>query len=214
MNSDYGRYESLELADAGLLRRESHRLGTLRSVFVSQLLCGFKTFQNHPLTRRSSTQLANSGTERRGDPRLATQMADADTKRLLALLQHTPSPALVVSMSAVRHNVARMIELCGGDASRWRPHLKTTKLPPVWRVLLDAGVTRFKVATPRELEHLGRLAAEAARARAGDTRLEDIVTISLMSKFGWERVRGGRWCQLALEGPPDAVMRAMAPQKP
>ena len=49
---------------------------------------------------------------------------------------------------------------------------------------------------------------------AGDTRLEDIVTISLMSKFGWERVRGGRWCQLALEGPPDAVMRAMAPQKP
>ena len=49
---------------------------------------------------------------------------------------------------------------------------------------------------------------------AGDTRLEAIVTISLMSKFGWERVRGGRWCQLALEGPPDAVMRAMAPQKP
>ena len=49
---------------------------------------------------------------------------------------------------------------------------------------------------------------------AGDTRLEDIVTISLMSQFGWERVRGGRWCQLALEGPPDAVMRAMAPQKP
>eukprot|EP00973_Karenia_brevis_P074486 10350225-Karenia_brevis.AAC.1 len=49
---------------------------------------------------------------------------------------------------------------------------------------------------------------------AGDTRLEDIVTISLMSQFGWERVRGGRWCQLALEGPPDAVMRATAPQKP
>ena len=47
---------------------------------------------------------------------------------------------------------------------------------------------------------------------AGDTRLEDIVTISLMSKFGWERVRGGRWCQLALEGPPDAVMRGSLDQ--
>ena len=42
---------------------------------------------------------------------------------------------------------------------------------------------------------------------AGDTRLEDVVTISLMCQHGWERVRGGRWCQLDLEGPPDAVRR-------
>ena len=49
---------------------------------------------------------------------------------------------------------------------------------------------------------------------AGDTRLEDVVTISLMCQHGWERVRGGRWCQLALEGPPDAVRRAMPPQEP
>ncbi len=49
---------------------------------------------------------------------------------------------------------------------------------------------------------------------AGDTRLEDVVTISLMCQHGWERVRGGRWCQLALEGPPDAVTRAMPPQEP
>ena len=33
---------------------------------------------------------------------------------------------------------------------------------------------------------------------AGDTRLEDVVTISLMCQHGG--VRGGRWCQLALEG--------------
>ena len=48
---------------------------------------------------------------------------------------------------------------------------------------------------------------------AGDTRLEDVVTISLMCQHGWERVRGGRWCQLALEGPPDAVTRAMPPPR-
>ena len=48
---------------------------------------------------------------------------------------------------------------------------------------------------------------------AGDTRLEDVVTISLMCQHGWERVRGGRWCQLALEGPPDAVRRAMLPRE-
>ena len=43
---------------------------------------------------------------------------------------------------------------------------------------------------------------------AGDTRLEDVVTISLMCRHGWERVRGGRWCQVALEAPPDPVKRA------
>ena len=50
---------------------------------------------------------------------------------------------------------------------------------------------------------------------AGDTRLDkkDVVTISLMCQHGWERVRGGRWCQLDLEGPPDAVRRAMLPRE-
>ena len=101
-----------------------------------------------------------------------------ETARLLTLLRHTPSPALVVTMAAVRHNIARMLALCGGDAARWRPHLKTTKLPPVWRALLDAGVTRFKVATPRELEHLGRLAA--ARGGGGGGRLDVLVALSLI----------------------------------
>ena len=48
---------------------------------------------------------------------------------------------------------------------------------------------------------------------AGDTRLEDVATISLMCQHRWERVRGGRWCQKALEGPPDAVTRAMPPPR-
>ena len=48
---------------------------------------------------------------------------------------------------------------------------------------------------------------------AGDTRLEDVVTISLMCQHGWQKVRGGRWCQMLLEGPPDAVRRALANAK-
>ena len=48
---------------------------------------------------------------------------------------------------------------------------------------------------------------------AGDTKLEDVVTISLMCRHGWERVRGGRWCQVLLEGPPDAVRRALTNAK-
>ena len=44
---------------------------------------------------------------------------------------------------------------------------------------------------------------------AGDKKLEDVVTTSLMCRHGWERVRGGRWYQVLLEGPPDAAQRAL-----
>lgn len=71
------------------------------------------------------------------------------------LLEDLPSPALVIDLDAARRNVARILELCGSP-DRWRPHVKTTKLPALWELLLEAGVRRFKCATPRELEHLAR----------------------------------------------------------
>lgn len=71
------------------------------------------------------------------------------------------TPALLVDLDVVRHNVRRVIELCGGDAARWRPHVKTTKLPEVWRELVLAGVRHFKCATTREAAVLcGVLEAE------------------------------------------------------
>lgn len=72
------------------------------------------------------------------------------------ILDALPSPALLINLERTRGNIARVIELCG-STDRWRPHLKTTKIPEVWQELLRAGVRRFKCATPRELEHLGRL---------------------------------------------------------
>ena len=60
------------------------------------------------------------------------------------------TPALVVFRERVLHNVRAMIDACGGDPDRWRPHLKTTKSPALWQELLDAGVRRFKCATTRE----------------------------------------------------------------
>jgi D-serine deaminase-like pyridoxal phosphate-dependent protein len=72
------------------------------------------------------------------------------------LLTTLPSPALVILMEHVRGNIARVIEACGSP-NRWRPHVKTTKMPEVWDELLTAGVRRFKCATPRELEYLGRV---------------------------------------------------------
>lgn len=65
------------------------------------------------------------------------------------LLEHLETPALVVYLDRVRDNVRRMIAY-SGTADRWRPHLKTTKIPEVWRELLLAGVRQFKCATVRE----------------------------------------------------------------
>ena len=64
------------------------------------------------------------------------------------------TPALAVHLDRVRSNVRRILELLGGDANRWRPHVKTTKLPPVWRLLAAEGIRHFKCATTRELDVL------------------------------------------------------------
>ncbi len=66
-----------------------------------------------------------------------------------ALQAKALSPALVVVLDHVRENVRRMLAYTGGT-ERWRPHVKTTKIPAVWRVLADAGLRRFKCATTRE----------------------------------------------------------------
>lgn len=70
------------------------------------------------------------------------RLPDGLTERLL-------SPALVIWMDAVRHNVAAVIACCE-TPDRWRPHIKTTKIPEVWNELLSAGLTRFKTSTTRE----------------------------------------------------------------
>jgi D-serine deaminase-like pyridoxal phosphate-dependent protein len=64
------------------------------------------------------------------------------------------SPALVVSIDAVRENARRVIDALGGIADRWRPHVKTSKIVPVFEVLAAAGIRAFKCATVREAAFL------------------------------------------------------------
>src|SRR5580700_1488877 len=68
------------------------------------------------------------------------------------------TPALVVYPERVRENIARAVGMVG-DAARLRPHVKTHKSPAVTRLMLDAGIRRFKCATIAEAE---MLAAEGA----------------------------------------------------
>ena len=63
------------------------------------------------------------------------------------------TPALVVFPERVKENIRLAIEKVGSP-DRLRPHVKTHKSPELTRLLLAAGITRFKCATIAEAEML------------------------------------------------------------
>lgn len=60
-----------------------------------------------------------------------------------------PSPAILLYPDRIQANIQRMLAIAGGPG-RLRPHVKTHKLPPVIRMQVEAGITRFKCATLAE----------------------------------------------------------------
>lgn len=78
------------------------------------------------------------------------------------LVSRVMTPALIIYADKVEHNVRAMLAYMGGDASRWRPHLKTTKSPYVYGVMVDAGVRYFKCSTVREARCLLKVLAGRA----------------------------------------------------
>lgn len=71
-------------------------------------------------------------------------------RALAPILDELITPALVLDLDAVDHNIAATLRRVG-DPQRWRPHLKTSKQAVVIEALLGQGVTCFKVATLDEL---------------------------------------------------------------
>lgn len=63
------------------------------------------------------------------------------------------TPALVVFPAIVNENIRNAIAMVG-TPDRLRPHVKTHKSPDLTRLLLAAGITRFKCATIAEAEML------------------------------------------------------------
>ena len=61
------------------------------------------------------------------------------------------TPALLVYPEIVDRNIEATLRLMHSDANRWRPHLKTAKLPSVIRRMISYGVRSFKCATTLEL---------------------------------------------------------------
>jgi D-serine deaminase-like pyridoxal phosphate-dependent protein len=70
------------------------------------------------------------------------------------------TPALAIYPELVDANIQATLTLMGGDGNRWRPHIKTAKMPWVIRRLIACGVRQFKCATTLEL----RVACECGAA--------------------------------------------------
>jgi D-serine deaminase-like pyridoxal phosphate-dependent protein len=69
------------------------------------------------------------------------------------------SPALLLYKERVRQNIAAAIEMIK-DVRRLRPHVKTNKIAEVCKMMLAAGITKFKCATIAEAEMLGMVQAK------------------------------------------------------
>jgi D-serine deaminase-like pyridoxal phosphate-dependent protein len=74
-----------------------------------------------------------------------------DPRYAVSALDDVMTPALVVYPAMIASNIDRVTALLGGDAGRWRVHIKTAKLGFTVRMMVDRGVRNFKCATTLEL---------------------------------------------------------------
>ncbi len=95
----------------------------------------------------------------------------------IAGIESVMTPALVIYPEIVSANIEATLRVLGGDANRWRPHVKTSKLGFIMRKLAERGVVNVKCATTLELQ----TAAEAGA--------KDIVVAYSMMGANARRVR-------------------------
>src|SRR6202521_2661798 len=65
--------------------------------------------------------------------------------------QALSTPSLLIYAEMIEANISAALRMMNGDASRWRPHLKTAKLVYAMRRLVARGVKTAKCATTLEL---------------------------------------------------------------
>ncbi len=69
------------------------------------------------------------------------------------------SPTLVIYPDRVKENI-RILQTFVPDTARLRPHIKTNKSPDVSKLLIEAGILKFKCATIAEAEMLSEVGAK------------------------------------------------------
>jgi D-serine deaminase-like pyridoxal phosphate-dependent protein len=65
--------------------------------------------------------------------------------------QALSTPSLLIYTEMIEANITAALRMMNGDASRWRPHLKTAKLGYTMRRLVARGIKMAKCATTLEL---------------------------------------------------------------
>jgi D-serine deaminase-like pyridoxal phosphate-dependent protein len=73
-------------------------------------------------------------------------------------IEELDSPALLIYPDRVRRNIQTLLRMCG-TPDRLRPHVKTHKTAELTRMLMEAGIRKFKCATIAEAEMLGTCGA-------------------------------------------------------
>ena len=74
-------------------------------------------------------------------------------------IEEIDTPALVVYLDRVKENI-RVLRNFVPDVSRLRPHVKTNKSEEISKLLIDAGIMKFKCATISEAEMLAMAKAK------------------------------------------------------
>lgn len=70
------------------------------------------------------------------------------------------SPALVIYKERIKENIRLLLEMAGNNVDRLRPHVKTNKIAEVCKMMMDAGIYKFKCATIAEAEMLASIQAK------------------------------------------------------
>ena len=74
-------------------------------------------------------------------------------------IEEIDTPALVVYLDQVKENI-RVLKNFVPDTSRLRPHIKTNKSEETSKLLIEAGIAKFKCATISEAEMLALAGAK------------------------------------------------------
>ena len=70
------------------------------------------------------------------------------------------TPALLIYPELVEANIGATVRMAGNDPNRWRPHIKTAKIPAIVELMIARGIHQFKCSTTLELLIACRSGAE------------------------------------------------------
>ncbi len=86
------------------------------------------------------------------DPKPALAVYPSTASYQITGVEAVMTPALAIYADKVAANIAATLRVLGGDANRWRPHVKTSKLGFIMHQLIEHNVTNVKCATTLELQ--------------------------------------------------------------